>query len=317
MNAFSQSITPNAFEKGVDAFIESVVDRLRAREVAGSELESLWTEVREERAGDSLSLFRRYEAQLGFDPDAGPEGLIQCMQNLANVAGSEAVGEIAAACAGNNAESVFTAVEEMVQEKGVPFQLPSELNDWEDRVDMHPSPTAPWEQGWWLAKYSRSVLKLDHKPLQDAELSDILSMPGNVFQQADGGSDKPLGVALRNNDPARMLAFFKKHSGRFMRPSRRFESARFVADCLLAGGNDLWLPSTDAKTGRQKMQRAFAAEFLCPVEAIREYIAEDFSEEKIGEASDYFGVSPWTIENHLVNTGYLAHDEAPSLTYRA
>jgi hypothetical protein len=57
--------------------------------------------------------------------------------------------------------------------------------------------------------------------------------------------------------------------------------ARLVAEHLRAGLEERLLPATDAKTARQKFQRAFAQEFLCPFEELTQYLeTEDPTDEK-------------------------------------
>jgi hypothetical protein len=84
--------------------------------------------------------------------------------------------------------------------------------------------------------------------------------------------------------------------------AKRFELARFIGDYILTGHtNGEWLTSTDLSTSRQKYQKAFAAEFLCPIAALREFLQEDYSESAIEDAVDHFQVSQMTVDSLLVN----------------
>jgi hypothetical protein len=50
---------------------------------------------------------------------------------------------------------------------------------------------------------------------------------------------------------------------------QRFELARFFGEYLrFPKDRKGWLASTDLATSRQKYQRAFAAEFLCPLDSL-------------------------------------------------
>ena len=64
---------------------------------------------------------------------------------------------------------------------------------------------------------------------------------------------------------------------------------------------------TDAGTARQKAQRAFAIEFLCPISALENYLKHDFSEEAVEEAAEYFGVSELAVRSHLANHGRIPY----------
>src|SRR5207244_5776839 len=82
----------------------------------------------------------------------------------------------------------------------------------------------------------------------------------------------PMGLAVRTGNGEELKLLFRKRN----RPARRFEAARFIADYLSAEPRDRWLPLTDAATARQKLQRAFAAEFLGPIGSLRHYLSEGF-----------------------------------------
>lgn len=91
------------------------------------------------------------------------------------------------------------------------------------------------------------------------------------------------------------------------RLAKRFEFSRFLGDHLREPeGSAHWLASTDLATSRQKYQRAFAAEFLCPIRSLVEFLGDDFTESAFEEAADRFGVSEQTVESLLANNGYLA-----------
>jgi hypothetical protein len=74
-----------------------------------------------------------------------------------------------------------------------------------------------------------------------------------------------------------------------------------IADHLLAPGDDSWLPTTAAHTARQKTQRAFAAEFLCPSRAPRQFIGEDTSDYAIEDAEEHFAVAVETVRHQIDN----------------
>lgn len=85
----------------------------------------------------------------------------------------------------------------------------------------------------------------------------------------------------------------------------RFEAARLIVGHHLASRRERWLSATDAKTARQKVQRAFAAESLCPFDAPGEFPEEDSSPEAIEEAGARFGVSKLAVKSHLANHGKI------------
>ena len=77
---------------------------------------------------------------------------------------------------------------------------------------------------------------------------------------------------------------------------RRFDLARLIGDRLFPTGESL-CPATRAHSYRQKVQRAFAAHFLSPVQAIEAMLNDDDSEEGKREIANHFQVSDLTIDN--------------------
>jgi hypothetical protein len=84
--------------------------------------------------------------------------------------------------------------------------------------------------------------------------------------------------------------------------------ARLICDHISSDPVDRWLPVTSGKTSRQKAQRAFAAEFLCPIDGVTHFLGHDFSDEAIGDVAAYFSVDPRAIQNQLVNNHIVPRD---------
>ncbi|HCL4400875.1 TPA: hypothetical protein N2D31_006276, partial [Pseudomonas aeruginosa] len=83
-------------------------------------------------------------------------------------------------------------------------------------------------------------------------------------------------------------------------------------------GGDEWLVSTDIATAKQKRQRAFAAEFLCPINSLADYLNGDYSESSLEDAAEHFNVSDKIVESLLANNGYLDISSAePKVPYRS
>ncbi len=86
---------------------------------------------------------------------------------------------------------------------------------------------------------------------------------------------------------------------------RRFTLARLIGDYLAVPEGHLLL-ATPVKTSRQKFQKAFAQEFLCPFNELMEILNTNTPEEDdIEEASAHFNVSPITITRTLEHKGIL------------
>jgi hypothetical protein len=98
----------DSFENAATLFVDTVVERLRAANLARTELEELWKEVRAERANPDASRLRRFEAAMHYDPDEAPPAELTALAVLNDEAGTDATNEIAAALRGDDAVSTLS-----------------------------------------------------------------------------------------------------------------------------------------------------------------------------------------------------------------
>jgi hypothetical protein len=300
--SFRETISASTFELTLDEFVSLVLARLEACGTGGTYLHDLWREVREERADPELTNERRLEARLGFDPGEAPEGLMRRLDVLCESAGRGAVDELAPVCAGPQYAGILDRIEYFSSLPGVTAH-PS-------MADSFSLPevafTAPWERGRGLARMARQNLGFGNQPISDKQLAEALG----IFElpKPDGPASRPpLGLVIRNSGTNRMKLLFRKRN----LPALRFEAARFLSEQVSAPQGESWLPATDTSTARQKAQRAFAAEFLCPIGTLRQFLNGDFSPEAIEEAGEYFGVSDLAVKSVLANHREIPFDWVP------
>jgi hypothetical protein len=297
---FRESVPVKVFERTIDAFIALVLARLDTVGLSNTELAGIWQELLEERTDPEASVYRRLEAQLGFEPDEAPAETVRRLMTLSSEAGEAAIAEIALVCSGVDPDQRLTEVIEFARSQGIEgrIQLPNDLSQLLERSEFQQS--APWDRGRLLARHARASWALWTDRIEDTTLSDMLNVDIHS-EQLTTSAKQPLGLGVRNGSPHCVkFLFHRRHHS-----ARRFEAARFLADILAAPAEDHWLPATDTKTARQKLQRAFAAEFLCPIIKLREYLNGDLSDEAIEEAGEYFDVSSVMVHSHLANNGLL------------
>ncbi len=99
-----------------------------------------------------------------------------------------------------------------------------------------------------------------------------------------------------------------------------------VGDISLTKNEDTWsqtirdsvlVSAYPLGTSRQKYQRAFAAEFLCPLSSLQAYLENDYSESAIEDAAEYFKVSSQTVESILENNGLISSPQSASYLERS
>jgi hypothetical protein len=296
-STFDAVLAPT-FERAVDEFIEGVLARLDATKVERTTLYDLWMEISGERKEKKLSLQRRLEALLGFDPDECPESILRDLESLIPRAGGSAVDDIAPVCASADPAATLKKVLSMADADGLNGRINLNL----PKVGSNTAVVMPsWHRGRELARHTRASLGLNGSPVSDGNLCDVLGLQVERALNVQGTSRPPLSLAIRKNQSKEIKFIVRKRN----RPGRRFELARFLCDYLIAGESDRWFPVSDAKTSRQRTQRAFAAEFLCPIQALEEFMSGDFSADMVEEAADHFEVAPAAVQTQLVNNRLL------------
>lgn len=287
LSEFEVPVEAREFETEIDSFIDLVLRRLDG--LGQTELHQLWSEVQAERADRDQSAARRIEARLGYDADEAPPSLLEQLLELAAKVGADATDEVAPICAGSNPMGELKKVMGLASGPGVHATIAIAAS-----ANVSNGTAPPWRRARQLATSVRHALGLGTEPLSDRTLSELLRIPQEHLR--DKPSDNTsIGLGVREGDELKLL-FHKRN-----RLARRFEAARFIGDHLSAKESDLWLPITDAATARQKLQRAFAAEFLCPIDSLRSYLGDEFLPEAFEEASEYFEISEMAIKSHLAN----------------
>ncbi|QOY87878.1 ImmA/IrrE family metallo-endopeptidase [Paludibaculum fermentans] len=295
---FRESISASSFERTIDDFLDLVLARLASSGVMGTELEAIWKEVREERQDPELARLRQLEACLGFEPDGAPEDVLSRLTLLDSAAGPGAINEIAPICSGPDPAQALAEIEAFASLPGVHAKVQIAANpSWEG------AEVAPWVMGRELARHVRRESGLGTGAMSDGALADLIGMSSEVFGQVPEYRS-PLGLAVRADQDTGLKLLFRKRN----RPGRRFEAARFLGEQIRSNAEEIWLPSTDTSTVRQKVQRAFAAELLCPIDALSEFLRDDYSPAAFEAASETFGVSERAVESHLANNHLIPSD---------
>jgi hypothetical protein len=288
LSEFEVAVPAREFEKGIDNFMDLVLRRLD--KLGETELHVLWRDVLAERADREQSAARKIEARLGYDADEASLDLLERFLNLATEAGADTTDEIAPVCAGSDPVGVLESVISLASRPGIQGRISIPAH-----VGVPNGALPPWQRARQFATAVRRSLSLGVEPLNDKTISDLLQISADDLN-AKPPAHAPMGLAVRTGNQDLKLLFHKRN-----RLARRFEAARFIADYISAEGSDRWLPITDSGTARQKLQRAFAAEFLCPIDSLRSYLGDDFLPEAFEDAAEHFGISEMAIKSHLAN----------------
>ena len=287
------------FERGVAQFIEVVLARLSDAGHMATELCEVWAAVRAERSDQDLAMKRRFEALLGFDPDEAPPVLMDAYLRAAQQFGHETASELAAAST-NEAPPDWQALKQALQDADL-LTVPEYAKVKAEVAAAVGDTTVPWRRGEAAARAVRVVLGKPQGPLKGGELRSWLGQdPGELAS----GMFPQATLGLRSSDAGRIRVM----PSSTRKTTSRFESARIIADDLLAAGaGDTLLAATRSATARQRLQRAFAAEFLLPLPDL-EALGHNPNAEAIEDLAAEYEVSTAMVITRLVNKRRLSRD---------
>jgi hypothetical protein len=304
LNHVLARITAAEFEQKVDEFMEGVLSRHDALGVKDKTLANLWNEIVAERHDPQVSERRKLEAMAGYDPDEAPNELLAQLLDDTEQLGKSALEEVATEARHATGEALRPIRDLGRSRKPKTGGFRVSMPDLDKSVLAQVDGDRPWQRGNKLARLVRNEWGFDKKPIKNKSLADLLTTKPAIFTDgATVGTQMPFGLRADGNAACHMY---------FDRPgttTRRFAASRLIGDHLYFASQERLLPATHAKTSRQKFQRAFAQEFLCPFDALLEKLqTAQPNEDDITEAAAHFHVSPLMIRTTLVNRGQLERE---------
>lgn len=290
------------FEDAVDLFIEQVIRQLCEKKLIDTNLNKIWRYVQQERKDPKQSKYRQLEALMGFDPDEAPIETIESLISESKTLGTHAIEEIAAG------DKIMSAEEfkDLARTRGVDVSPENAVTPLAVDSLLDSRSSLPWERGVHAAVQIRRIVGLEANPMDNLQLANIAGVLSTAITENTPPAPYGLktGFALNISKASRRIVLLTRRE-----ESRRFELARLIGDRVASGIDERLTPTSSSFTYRQKMQRAFAGELLCPFESLQDKLDGDFTDEAIGEAADYYNVSALVIKNHLVHKNLLPRNE--------
>jgi len=300
LNGICEFISIDEFERTVLDFADAVIERLNTFGYRSSTLHDLRKDLADELCRADLRQWREIEALLGFDTDEAPEKMVSDLLGQRELFGSGAVDEMLAQY-NESPLQMLNYLDKELRPLAVTMVVPN-LDSLRAETEKNETAYLPWQSAATAVHVAKQQWQLPDGAVSNKLLTDLFSLPSNAFTPTSMAKEKsPITVGFRNGIPERIDAYINTP----FEANRRFALLRLVADRLFASNNDRFLPVTSMKTARQKFQRAFAQEFLCPAEALKEFVGNDFGEDNLAYAAHHFNVSTRLVETTLVNKGYL------------
>ena len=309
LNGVDIHIPARNFEEGVRDFVEAVVSRVssfgsrRADDLSrAGDLSAAWRELGEAIRNPETSFGRIMEARMGLDAGEADPALLEQLREAADSAGQGAMGELAAS-SGNRVLDDFKVLWEAARDRSQSMSLEISPDVRSAVAQVAQENWKPWMQGVSVAALARREWSCGTGPIRTESLAELCDVPAIWITDSSNEARAPLPAGFRNVEGNSTLkaALKKRHP-----TGRRFALARIIGDHLVAGEGEALLPVTDTHTDRQRFQRAFAREFLCPFEALRDDLGNRIPDDEFMEdAALRFGVSPVLVRNALVDHGVV------------
>lgn len=273
--------------RSLSRFIDTTVRRLDESGVTGTLLQDEWSAI--QRADDDERQFAIVAASWGFDPydidDEVAQVLLSAGESLQD---DFLLSDLARAVPFSSLESAERWMHDALRHE-LPASPPRHRHLPAIEPLLNVSGTAPWREGYRRARSLRQELglSLTHRVVVEdfVSLSSVSAPPpGNVeaLARIDGDTIGAIvGPGIEAQAPR----------GRFIGArtlARRITDPRTRSSLLTRGAR-----YTD------KLERAFAAEFLAPAEGLREVLQGDFSEQSQSQAAKTFGVSELVVGHQI------------------
>jgi hypothetical protein len=299
---FAAIVSAREFEVAIDTFIEQVAGQLREERIANTNLTTIWTDLQYERNTPEVARRRKFEALLGCDPDHADQAIIERLVADSTELGPRAMEELAADRTVDGQPATSEDVQRIAKAAGFDSSARDGVRLEDSRYKGLPLHDAAWKRGVAAAKILREQESLGAGPISNEQLCQLMAVPSAAVRANERRG--PLSFALYDSPSKGRVVLRSKHE-----TGRRFNLARLLGDRVVVAAGGRLLPATRPYTYRQKLQRAFAGEFLCPFNALAETLNGDFSAEAIEDAAAQFNVSERTVRTLLVNHGLIDREE--------
>ena len=294
------------FEDAVRDFVGTVASRLQSwasQDTEGlQELLSAWRDLGQEIKDPVLSFDRAIEARMGFDPEEAEPAVLVGLRQAAEEVGRNPVEELAASSKSRALED-FETLWRDVRQRSCPMRLDVTPDMKAKAARIQVRSQKPWRKGAVLAELVRREWSMNRDAVDNRDLAELCEVSVDwIHLGFDENVPIPAGFRSGSGESRLRVSLKKRHP-----TGRRFALARIIGDHLLAGDGDRLLPVTDTTTERQQFQRAFAQAFLCPFDALRDYLgSKDPDDDFIEDAAQHFDVSSWLVRSALINHGVLS-----------
>jgi hypothetical protein len=275
------------FQLAAKNFIDICVARLCEKGVENTMLQRFWEEWLDEQDDLEILQWRKIEAMLGYATGEAGIEIFQQMEDLENFLGIRALEDIVPQW-----DQGWTQVKlrDWLMHNGIEKTEGARLPVVSEIIDPH---KPAWIVGQDMARSLRDANTLDSQ-ITNKVLAEFYGVDPKALAESRN-TVREFGFSMYSKNERKVV---------FSSPwqqNRRFAIARLIADEMMDNINFVHVAG-ESKTHRQKIQRAFAAEFLCPASALDNFFdGKMINDDTLQEAAERFDVSTRVVEHSLEN----------------
>ena len=290
-------------EAWLSVLVQDVLARLEGQGVRDTSAALRWRRV-QSSVGSDENAFCEAAGGLGLDPYQIADDVANFIERAENLFGTESLVEFVSGSGDVDQSRLIDWVDRMTHATGFRYRL-ANLRPIVDTIakEMPRGPgVAAWAAGYRRARAMRRMLNLrqHHRFSSFQDLARLLGAAKNynLAPMVDGIN------ALRREGPDGIHVHIRNHGDRVgATATHLFALARAIGDAACFPMLEISPINRLRHAHRQAAGRAFAAEFLAPIEEIRSMRADEHDEYSI---ANEFGVSPAVIEHQIENQERIA-----------
>lgn len=303
----AERLTRAEAESALTEFVECVHGRLAEASVRDSGLQLRWERVQRSRESADESAFCEAAGALGLDPYGIDDAVADSIENVGAWFHGEPLLELLSGLCGTanrdraSPERVLAWLREAESRPADRTLLPAIDDLRQGMVDMSRAAAGemPWCVGYRCAREARRRLNIGTaERFSVSTLAARLGGPG--FAVAEGSVSGLRAVVAK---PAETHVHLRRVGSRYASSSELFALGRAVGDAVTNPPAERSAVNDLHEAVRQAASRAFAAEFLAPIDGIRSMQDDGMSHSEI--AAD-FCVAKEVVERQLQNQERIA-----------
>lgn len=284
LSSVSAVLDPESTATEMGRFIDATVRRLEDKGVLGTPLQVEWDVIASTTEAERD--FCLVAAALDLDPYDLDDLQTASILHLEGISNAEVAADLASAVGPDHLlaaqEWVETALQHLRNSSQPHFEVPVDPLPFGERIP-------PWKVGYERARALRSRFSVgaaDRLDLDDLiQIRSLDRQPPTAISALVGARGTGTTVAMGSSSPT----------------AQRFTAARALGRRTFDAREGEILLTATLRPYAEKVERAFAAEFLAPAAGVEALLGGDYSENALAEAASRLNVASKVVEHQLEN----------------